>query len=679
MKVCLVHEEYPDETNFGGIATYQKRLAESLVQKGNEVIVITRGLKKESEEIKNGVRVIRLYVKETEDIYNNYYSYREKVCDKLKELQNHNEIEIIEVPDWGAETILFEKYRKIPLIVHLHTPLLIWSINNQSTLDSSIHEQMLKWEKKMIESADKVISCTNILKDMVIKEMKLKRTDLEVLPNPANLKDFYSKNEKKEKSRTILYCGSMEQRKGVIVFAKAIPQIIDSLGNIKILFVGKDTNRNEKNISTKEYIYSLIPDKYHKQIDFKGQLLNIEMNDIYNSSSIGVFPSVFDNFPYVILESMACGLPFIGSINSGAKEILNNETKYLYDGKTSTDLAEKLICLYNDKKSQKEYSEFIKNRVREVYDSEIVIDKFISLYKNTIKKYMTSIINEVFEKNVNEEIVELKKIEGGVCNILYLVTTQKKKYIAKIYRNAVDKDAISELIKISKTYNINVLNQADCNFYDVHNRNVCLYEYIEGKHIKKLTENQINKILDFIKIDKPCNSKYTNMLEKVDFYYNSLRIMKTKKISRNLIDELLKKYMKLQNHNIFYERELIHGDLSPTSIIWDNSGNFTLIDLDETVIFTKLYDLVVFAIKFSKNGSEIDTKIAKKILKPFDDYTKVDIINIWNFYILKVLLEKIYLYEIDKIDLLDENTNDDKWEDWYHLLNSNIIEDILNK
>lgn len=24
MKICFVHEEYPEETNFGGIATYQK-------------------------------------------------------------------------------------------------------------------------------------------------------------------------------------------------------------------------------------------------------------------------------------------------------------------------------------------------------------------------------------------------------------------------------------------------------------------------------------------------------------------------------------------------------------------------------------------------------------------------------------------------------------------------------
>lgn len=679
MKICLVHEEYPDETNFGGIATYQKRLAESLIAKGNEVIVVSRGLTKSYEEVKNGVRVIRLHVEETDDIFQNYYNYREKVSDTLIELQKKSEIDIIEVPDWGAETVLFEKYRKVPLIVRLHTPLIIWSQSNSSTLDPAIHKQMLRWEKKMIESADKVTSCTAILKNMVIKEMKLTRNDIEVIPNPANLSDFYSKNEKKFKSKTILFCGSIEQRKGVIIFANAIANIIDRLGNVKILFVGKDTNRNDLEISTKEYIYNIVPSKYHKNIEFKGQLLNSELNDIYNSSAIGVFPSLFDNFPYVVLESMACGLPFVGSINSGMKEILDNNTTYLYDGKTSEDLEEKIVSLFSDKKAQKEYSIYIKDRIKNNYASEVVIGKFISSYKNTIKNYNKIIVEELFEEHIKEPIEELKKLDDGLSNVVYIVKTKKSKYIAKIYRKEIDKDAINALIKLVKNYNINIIKLVDKGFYNINNNSICVYEYANGKTINKLNEDQISKILDFIKLDKTTLKKYTGILDKIDFYYNSLREMKTKKINRVIIDELLKKYMKLQNYNIFYETDLVHGDLSPSNILWDEKGNYTIIGLDETAVFTKLYDLVVFAIKFSKDGSKIDTKIAKKILKPFDNYTKIDIINIWNFYILKVLLEKIYLYEIGKIDLLDEVQLTDNWEDWYNILNSSIIEEILNK
>lgn len=679
MKICLVHEEYPDETNFGGIATYQKKLAESLVSLGYEVTVLSRGLECDKEYIENGVKVIRLFVKETEDIYNNYIDYRTRISNKLIELQENNEIDLIEVPDWGAETVLFEKYRKIPLIVRLHTPLAIWAKANKSTLDPNIHDQMLKWEKKMIESADKVTSCTNILKDLVIKEMKIKRDDIEVIPNPANLKEFYSKNNKKEKNKTILYCGSIEQRKGVIVLAHAIPKIIDELGNVKIIFVGKDTTRNDKDISTISYIKSIIPEQYHKNIEFKGQILNNELNNIYNSACIGVYPSLFDNFPYVVLESMACGLPFVGSINSGMKEMLDNNIKYLYDAINSDELAEKVINLYKNKKEQKDISKYLVQRINSTYDSSIIIDKFVKLYTNTINVYNEKVVREVIDKHINEQIIDMKKIEGGIANTVYLVNTTNNRYIVKIYKKNIDQNAINTLIDIANQNGINVLKTMDNNFYKYRNLTICIYNYIEGKHLKKLTNEQIEKILDFIKINKASDGKYSNLLDKVNFYYDSLRTLETKKIHREIIDELLRRYMKLQNYNIFYERELIHGDLTPTNIIWNEDGDYTLIDLDETTQFTKLYDMIVFAIKFSKTGSNIDIKMAKKILKPFDNYTKVDIINVWNFYILKVILEKIYLYEIGKIDLLDDNQMRDNWQDWLNILNSSVIEDILNK
>ena len=43
MKICFVHEEYPLETNFGGIATYQKIMASYYASQGDLVTVIARG------------------------------------------------------------------------------------------------------------------------------------------------------------------------------------------------------------------------------------------------------------------------------------------------------------------------------------------------------------------------------------------------------------------------------------------------------------------------------------------------------------------------------------------------------------------------------------------------------------------------------------------------------------
>ena len=111
MRICLVHEEYPNETNFGGIATYQKRVAEQFVKEGNKVFVIARGLKKNQHYFENGVEIFRIYVKPSKNKVDDYILYRKKVANLLKKLQDNCQIDIIEVPDWGAETIFFEKYR----------------------------------------------------------------------------------------------------------------------------------------------------------------------------------------------------------------------------------------------------------------------------------------------------------------------------------------------------------------------------------------------------------------------------------------------------------------------------------------------------------------------------------------------------------------------------------------
>ena len=208
MKICLVHEEYPEETNFGGIATYQKNIAEQYVNDGHDVYVITRGLKQNSEYIENGVKIKRIYVPKSNDQVKDYVTYRERVRDILINYQEQNLIDIIEVPDWGAETVLFEPYRKVPLVVRLHTPLKVWLKYNKNDF-GEITNQMLEWEEKMINSADCVTCCSNILKDLLVSEMNLNPNDIIVTPNPADFSNFY-RDENIKKEDSIVFVGSLE-------------------------------------------------------------------------------------------------------------------------------------------------------------------------------------------------------------------------------------------------------------------------------------------------------------------------------------------------------------------------------------------------------------------------------------------------------------------------------------
>lgn len=381
MKICLVSEEYPDETAFGGIATYQKIVAETLVKKGHKVYVITRGMRKEQRYIENGVNIYRIHVNETSDSLQNAIEYRKRVEDILLVLQEKEKIDIIETPDWGAETIFFESRRNIPLIVRLHTPLKIWKKYNKSD-KGNLTDELLRWEEKMLYSADYITCCSNLLKDYVLKEFKIKSEEIEVIPNPADTINFY-RDDKIDKEYELIFVGSLEDRQGVLVLAKALNEVFRKEKNLKVKFIGKDTNRNQKDISTKEYIKKIILQDYWDKVEFLGQIDNMELNRYLNKALIGVFPSLFENFPYVALEGMATGLHIISTDNSGVVEMLDDNTCICKSG-DEEDLAKKIL-------EKLEYAKDIKvnfnniERVKKEFNSEKVCDNLISIYKKILK------------------------------------------------------------------------------------------------------------------------------------------------------------------------------------------------------------------------------------------------------------------------------------------------------
>ena len=358
MKICLVHEEYPKETNFGGIATYQKLIGKYLSMLGHKVIVIARGLKEDQDYYEDKIRVIRIYNPSVQNAIEDYKNYRLKVSRKIEELVNQGEIDVIETPDWGAETIMYFNKRSVPVVVKLHTPLCVWQEHNKIGLNETVNDTMLQWEKEIILNADKIVSCSSILLDKLKKYYPtLDYSKILVVPNPANTEKFVSFPG--QKSNTILYVGSLEQRKGVDILAKAIPIFLEKIDSKVIFkFIGKDTNRNDKNISMIEYIKELVPSKYHNNLEFVEQLDNEILINYYNEAMIGVVPSRFDNLPYVAQEMLLSGLAVIASDNTGVREmIVDGESGILFKNLDYQDLANKLIYLYNSNDKRKTIGE----------------------------------------------------------------------------------------------------------------------------------------------------------------------------------------------------------------------------------------------------------------------------------------------------------------------------------
>lgn len=662
MNICLVHEEYPSETNFGGIATYQKITAEEYVRQGNNVIVICRSLTDDYEYTENGVKVYRLSMENKESKLESYTLYREKVAALLLKLQSENKIDIIEVPDWGAETVLFEKDRKVPLVVRLHTPLKVWLNYNKSDF-GDVTEQMLKWENDMLLKANLVTCCSQALKDIICEEFEIAEEKIIVTPNPANITNF-SYDASVIKDNTIIFVGSLEERKGVLILAHAINQILSKYPEFKVQFIGKDTTRNNQNISTIQYIKNIVEDRFLQNLEFKGQLENSELNYYLNKACVGVFPSIFDNFPYTVLESMSTGLQIVGSKNSGMREMLKDE-KSLYISGDSKDLADKVIDKIELAKLLPINYENIETVNRE-YNSDVVCGKMLKMYKETVRGYdLTVVLQTIFP---NKKIDTFSRETMGVANEVYNVKTNTGEiYIIKKYTRNVNFFLSDKLYDLYEENGVGIIKPINAKAINVNDSYYNVFEYVKRDDCYYISREFLTKLL-------LCNRKVEleeNLMRKCNFFFNTLRQIGTVEgVLDNELNVVLNTYDGIKDLDLFKESYLNHGDISSGNILASGSKMY-LIDFDETLVSSMLYDFAVVIIKLCVVGNKIkkvDYEYFKEEIQKQYNYTDDDFCNAVKFYLCKILLEKFYLHHTKQIDLFSERQQSDKYEKYLKIL-----------
>ncbi|MFT3908089.1 MAG: glycosyltransferase family 4 protein [Ferruginibacter sp.] len=104
-----------------------------------------------------------------------------------------------------------------------------------------------------------------------------------------------------------LFMGSLSSRKGLPFLLEAWNEM--NIPKAKLIIAG----------------YGKIPDgiKLPGNIINKGVIAKDERQALFDSANVFLFPSFFEGLAQVQIEAMACGLPVVGTTNSGAIELVN--------------------------------------------------------------------------------------------------------------------------------------------------------------------------------------------------------------------------------------------------------------------------------------------------------------------------------------------------------------------
>lgn len=364
MNILLVTNEFPPEMNTGGIGTYMHQLAHLLHNDGHKVFVISETNGSEFEIADKGFCINYLIPQ------SDAASFRMKALEVFENYVSTERIDLIESPEVQACALeIKKKYPGIPLVVKLHTPgVLINKVYRsydplfkkmrfvagallRGKLDLGYWNQHDRNKEKDPEyqicaRADILLSPGKALQKWVSEYWKIPFRNIKIVPNPFSFNAELFNYPIERDTKTICFVGKLTLLKGMLTLTPALKKVLENHPEYKLVIIGRDEKIPGKNLSMQTWMmeeFKIVKE----QIRFRGQLRKEEVMEVLGTSEISVVPSLWENYPGVILESMAAGAAVVASDAGGIPEMVEDmKTGLLFKTRKSNELAaalEKLI------------------------------------------------------------------------------------------------------------------------------------------------------------------------------------------------------------------------------------------------------------------------------------------------------------------------------------------------
>lgn len=189
------------------------------------------------------------------------------------------------------------------------------------------------------------------------------------------------------KQYDVLYCGRMEQTKGVEDFIKVVGLLKGKMPNIKACIIGECLPEYHK------YLVKLAKSlSCFDNIHFIGFVqTQKEMFDYFKRSKVLLVPTLVDRYPSTIREAIRLKIPVV-AYRTGNIPWTNDRTEniVLIDHGNDTQMAIEVEALLNDKERQNRLVDAAWQFYEEEFSCHKNVDRFISGYDAAIRDFKES-------------------------------------------------------------------------------------------------------------------------------------------------------------------------------------------------------------------------------------------------------------------------------------------------
>lgn len=363
----IISTNFPPEE---GIGYYTYNLSKKLMEKGHEIIIITRGSLKTEIEFFEGIRIIKAPFIPLYPFHVQFHGYFVG-----KVLKNLNEdFDLIHIHSPLSPVIK----GNIPLIGTIHTSLIEdikhYQVFNLKSIGIKLTTLTIGryLTQKLIKHSNVITTVSSSVANELIKYYKAKNplvigngVDETIFSPISNKTDDY-----------ILYVGRLDYRKGILDLMKA-SRFLDK--DLKIIIAGKGPlERNIKNFIRKKNIHN---------IKLIGYVSGEKLVNLYQNASMFIFPSHYEGLPTVLLEAMSCGIPVIVSnIPAHRNLIKNGKNGILIEKGSFEDIIMKINMLNRDKSLRERLGNNARKTIEKSFTWDIISQKFENIYINLLDK-----------------------------------------------------------------------------------------------------------------------------------------------------------------------------------------------------------------------------------------------------------------------------------------------------
>ena len=238
-------------------------------------------------------------------------------------------------------------------------------------------------KKRIFSNIDiTLIVPTHKMYNEVKNSLFFKNKKIYKIPNGIDINSFFFEDKTFAKKSlnipnifTVLFIAHMafnNYRKGTHLLERLLNKFKDEK-NIQFLIVGNDSFKWKKLGYKNIYTFDFTENIKEKKL-------------IFCASDCTILTSINENFPNVILESMACGTPVIAFESGGIKEIIRNDNGMLVEKENIEKMENNLRHLKKNRLLYRKLSSNAMKTIKAEFSSEVEIKKYIQIYNNVLKK-----------------------------------------------------------------------------------------------------------------------------------------------------------------------------------------------------------------------------------------------------------------------------------------------------